>query len=140
LVYFTLAKEGADPRYFSGAPSTLGGLVVLSGLVLFEASPAVLGLLVGAACILMVSFATSHRHVGRLLAEKPRLAFAAPAVFVVLVGGYPLLGPVWPVSWMLAVCLGYGLLPVFAAFRTVLRSRKGKPSLRRPIGLGVGPP
>jgi hypothetical protein len=44
------------------------------------------------------------------------------------------------VSWMLAVCLGYGLLPVFAAFRTVLRSRKGKPSLRRPIGLGVGPP
>jgi len=128
LVYFTLAKGRGDPRYFSGAPSTLGGLTVLSALVLFPASPAVLGLLVGAACILMVSFATSHRHLGRLLAEKPRLAFAAPAVLVVLLAGYPWLGPVWPVSWILAVCLGYGLLPVFGAFRAVLRSRRPSPA------------
>jgi CDP-diacylglycerol--serine O-phosphatidyltransferase len=124
LVYFTVAKSGSDPSRFQGAPSTLGGLTVLCGLGLFERSPLHVGLLVGAACILMVSFATSYRHAGRWLAAHPGALKAAPAVLVLLVGGYPLLGAAWPLACLLSGSMAYGLWPVVSAFRAVQRSKR----------------
>ena len=36
LVFFTLNKKYSDPEYFSGVPSTMGALVVLCSILLFE--------------------------------------------------------------------------------------------------------
>src|SRR5690606_23269026 len=52
LVYFTLNKTNADPNYFSGVPSTSGGLITLCGVILFHDNLLLLGAMVGVACSL----------------------------------------------------------------------------------------
>ncbi|HEY4223661.1 MAG TPA: CDP-alcohol phosphatidyltransferase family protein, partial [Myxococcota bacterium] len=125
LVFFTLNKSQADPNYFSGVPSTIGGIVVLCALILFPAvtDRALVGLLVGIAVVLMVSFDSAYRHLGRLLFAAPRarvvLAFVAGAVL--LVGG-ALTNPRWPVAAVLVLALVYGFLPQLARFRGLVVS------------------
>lgn len=121
LIYFTLAKSVSDPDYFRGVPSTIGGIVVLTSLYLFNDSPALLGLMVGAACILMVSFDTQYRHLGRLVARHQRmLVFLPMGLAGFLVSGLWLDRRV-PIALLLVLSLGYGLLPTVRHFQKILR-------------------
>ena len=47
LVFFTLDKDAADPNYFRGVPSTIGGVVTLCSIIVFRDSPGLLGIMVG---------------------------------------------------------------------------------------------
>jgi phosphatidylserine synthase len=122
LVYFTLAKSESDPGEFRGVPSTIGGLVTLSSLVLVPESALLVGFFVGLSCALMVSFDVRHRHLGRALASREArvlaLAFAAVVALGAALGG--LTFAVWIV---LAASLAYGFLPSVLAFRTLLMRR-----------------
>lgn len=120
LVYFTLNKEHADPRYFSGVPSPVGGLITICGAILFAAEPALVGLLVGIACTQMVSFSTTYRHLGRVLAKHPRLLFALPVAMGLLWAAYAGSGLAGPVAALLGGALGYAAWPTVRAF-TMLR-------------------
>lgn len=118
LVYFTLAKASSDPRYFQGAPSTVGGIITLSSLTLFATQPALVGLLVGAACIFMVSFDARYRHIGHFAtAQLHWIKRATPVVLILLLLGHVALGPELPVAVLLAASLGYSLLPLQRAFQ-----------------------
>jgi CDP-diacylglycerol--serine O-phosphatidyltransferase len=121
LVFFTLNKGEADPRYFNGVPSPVGGLVATCSIILFAQYPALVGLLVGAACALMVSFATLHRHLGRLLASHRRLLLAVPLVILGLLLAGIIFGARGPAALVLAAALTYGLWPVARAFATAAR-------------------
>ncbi len=123
LVFFTLNKSSSsDPNYFSGMPSTIGGIVVLCAVILFPEQHALVGLMVGVSVALMVSFDSAYRHLGRALfaARKSRVALAV-ACGVVLVAGATLAGPRIPVAVVLAGCLVYGFLPQLLRFVAVLR-------------------
>ena len=111
LVYFTLNKSSADPNFFSGVPSTLGGLITLSSLALFQGHPALIGLLVGIAGVLMVSFDARYRHLGRALSRHKRAFYGMPVLLIILLGGNRLFGPEAPVALILAACLAYGFKP-----------------------------
>jgi hypothetical protein len=84
------------------------------------------GLLVGIAVVLMVSFDSAYRHLGRLLFAAPRarvlLAFIAGATL--LVGGV-LTNANFSVGVVLALSLVYGFVPQIARFRAVLTKSKG---------------
>jgi len=123
LVFFTLAKEGSDPDYFRGVPSTVGALIALSSLLLFPDSPLLLGLLVGVACVQMVSFDTRYRHVGRALSGSRRYMFGLTALLIVLVAARFLLGTETAAGLILAASLAYGFYPSLASFK-----QAGKPA------------
>lgn len=123
LVYFTLNKAEADPRFFSGVPSTVGGLVVLCALILFQNSVLVMGLMVGVACILMVSFDTHYRHLGRAFAEhKRRAVYGGTLYLLLLIVGGKLFGRELSIAMILGINLVYGLLPIVQNFRRALGS------------------
>ena len=123
LVYFTLNKESADPAYFSGVPSTAGGLIVLSALILFAQYPVLIGLFVGIATMQMVSFDTHYKHLGRAFAEgKKRYRFGLPLYSLVLIIGAFFWGVPSSVALLLVLILLYGFMPLFLHFRSVLRT------------------
>jgi CDP-diacylglycerol--serine O-phosphatidyltransferase len=125
LVYFTLNKADADPRFFSGVPSTVGGLVVLCSLILFQNSILIVGLMVGVACILMVSFDTHYKHLGRALSDQKRRAiYGATGYLLLLIVGGKLWGRQVPVAMILGINLFYGLMPIGNNFRRVLSRRE----------------
>ncbi|MEE2644572.1 MAG: CDP-alcohol phosphatidyltransferase family protein, partial [Myxococcota bacterium] len=72
LVFFTLNKGGSDPNYFSGIPSPVGGMIVMSAVVLFQDALTWVTFLVGISSTLMVSFSTPYRHLGRALGQERR--------------------------------------------------------------------
>ena len=123
LVYFTLSKAESDPSYFSGVPSTVGGLVTLCSIIVFEGHPAVIGLMVGIACAQMVSFATHYRHLGRALSDREFRLFGPPLYLAILVIGSGLAWDIGPAAIILAATLGYGFLPTLLAFRGAVRGR-----------------
>lgn len=124
LVFFTLNKEGSDPNYFAGVPSTIGGLVALSSLLLFRSSPSLIGLFVGIAAVLMVSFDSAYRHLGRMIFAASRAkALVGLVAAVLLVGGGALFGVRVPAAVILVVSLAYGFLPQVARFRALLAKR-----------------
>jgi CDP-diacylglycerol--serine O-phosphatidyltransferase len=127
LFFFTLNKAEADPNYFSGVPSTIGGIISLCGLILFQSYPAIVGLLVGVACILMVSFDTSYRHLGRALSQHRRAFFGMPLLLIILIAGHRIIGPRAPVALILASSLIYGLNPSFSALLKLIRANKDSP-------------
>jgi phosphatidylserine synthase len=124
LVFFTLNKDGADPNYFAGVPSTIGGLVALSSLLLFRESPSLVGLFVGIAAVLMVSFDSAYRHLGRMIFAASRAKTLVGLVAaVVLVGGGALFGVRVPAAIILGGSLAYGFLPQVARFRALLAKK-----------------
>lgn len=124
LVFFTLAKGSSDPRWFRGAPSTLGAIIALCALILWAGSPGLVGLLVGAACMMMVSFDTLHRHVGRYLASHKRSIGWVMVGAAGLLGAAEVFGVKAPTAALLAGALGYGLLPVVVSFRSLFKARR----------------
>jgi len=117
LVYFTLNKSGGDPNYFCGVPSTAGSVVALSALVLFKDQPVFIGLIVGIACMQMVSFDTHYRHLGRALASNRRIIYGMPVLLALLLAGGFLWGIQVPVAIIFTVCLVYGFLPTVMHFK-----------------------
>jgi phosphatidylserine synthase len=122
LVFFTLNKSGSDPNYFAGVPSTIGALVALCSLLVFGRSPALVGLFVGIAVVLMVSFDSAYRHLGRVMFAASRAKVLVGFVAaVVLLGGGALVGRRAPAAIILGASLLYGFLPQVARFRSVMR-------------------
>ncbi len=111
LVFFTLNKDESDPNVFCGVPSTLGGLITLCSLILFPEYPALIGMMVGVACILMVSFDTTYRHLGRALAKHKRAFFGMPFLIIILIAGLKFFGVNAPVALILAASIGYSMKP-----------------------------
>jgi len=121
LVYFTLAKATADPDYFSGVPSTVGALVTMCSLILFAHHRVLIGLMVGIACIQMVSFDTHYRHLGRALAAHRRVVFGLPVLIVLLLSGRVFWSRNVPAAIILAVSLVYGFVPTVAHFLALVK-------------------
>ena len=121
LVYFTLNKENADPEYFMGAPSTLGGIIVLSSCYIFKDHVTLIALFIGIASILMVSLNTQYRHLGRLFQSiqlKRRLL--VPAILLVL--SLIALGHAnWLIIGLFSIVLAYGLTPILLIFYRLLQ-------------------
>ena len=128
LVFFTLNKSGSDPNYFAGVPSTSGGLITLSGVILFRESPLVLGVLVGVAVSLMVSFSSQYRHPGRAAGKHPRrAALLLPLGLGAVLAGAKLGGPEGAAALILGLNLVYGFWPVVRSFHRVLSRRQNPP-------------
>jgi len=118
LVFFTLDKGNGDPAWFKGMPSPVGGLIALTAAILFAGQPALLGLLVGLAGALMVSFGLPYLHFGRAMSQsrawKRAIALMGLATAVAaLVGGAHAAA-----ALMLAGALAYAVAPVQKALRT----------------------
>lgn len=124
LVFFTLLKGQDDPRWFRGLPSTAGAALVLAALVLFGASPALVGAVVGLASALMLSFGFRYVHIGRLVASSRRGRIAGLTVAGGLAGSALLLGPAAPAAALLLGGLVWGLAPVFSALGGELAGRR----------------
>jgi CDP-diacylglycerol--serine O-phosphatidyltransferase len=124
LVYFTLVVDTGDPRFFPGVPSTIGGLMALSSILVFEHQPALIGLVVGIACAQMVSFKTHYRHLGRALASREMPRRVAAVGFAVLVLGELAFGVEGASALILAASFVYGLLPSILGFRAALLARR----------------
>jgi len=112
LSFFTLNKDTSDPEYFRGVPSTIGGIVVLSATYLFKEYPAILGLMVGVACVLMVSFDARYRHKGRVLASHRRLLLFLPLILTLFFIYGAFLDRTVPIALILVISLLYGFVPV----------------------------
>lgn len=132
LVFFALSKGKADPRYFSGVPSTIGGLIVLCSLLLFGTAPALVGFMIGVACAQMVAFSNPHRHLGRFLSEHPLAFRVAPLVVIAIVATGLFRGPSVAASLVLTVSAGYALWPTVKRFYQVLVPSSREPSSREP--------
>ncbi len=120
LVYFTLDKTSADPRFFCGVPSTIGAAIVLCSVLVFPRAPAIIGLFTGTAAVLMVSFDSSYRHLGRVLLSKKRFAAAALGAAALLVAGALTVGVQVPAAILLVASIAYGLAPSAARFAAVV--------------------
>lgn len=120
LIFFTLNKADSDPEYFCGVPSTAGGIIVLASIYLFPEMPAIAGLLVGVACILMVSFDTHYLHLGRAVSTHRRVVYFAPLYLFIMLAGGVLWGLAVPIALILIVNLLYGFLPTALHFRRLL--------------------
>lgn len=121
LIYFTLNKGKSDPNYFSGVPSPTGGAIVMSTIVSVGAYPALVGLLVGAACVFMISFDTAYRHLGRMLAYRRKALLYLMPLYLALAIAASMFGMKSIVFVILLANLGYALFPIAIHFRDALR-------------------
>ena len=138
LVYFTLEKSSADPNYFRGVPSPVGGIVTMSSIVVFAGHPELIGLLVGIAAAQMTSFSTHYRHLGRAVGgwvsrrrrkrgdrSRRRAMFGAPVYVIVLLIGVTVVGVRGAAAFILVANLVYGFLPtILALTRAVSLQRR----------------
>ena len=122
LVFFTLNKEAVDPNYFSGIPSPVGGMIVMSAIVLFINQPTWVCFLVGIACTQMVSFSTNYRHLGRAMSHNRKAQFGAPAALLVFFLGVGIWGAKGAAVVILGGALMYGFLPSMLSFIYVLKA------------------
>lgn len=123
LVYFTLNKNNANPAYFSGVPSTAGGLIVLCALILFAKYPVLVGLFTGIATMQMVSFDTHYKHLGRAFSEgKKRYRFGLPIYSLLLIMGAFFWGVPTSVALLLVLILLYGFTPLYLHFKSVVKT------------------
>lgn len=136
LVFFTLEKSSADPNYFRGVPSPVGGTTVMASIVVFEGHPELIGLMVGIAAALMTSFSTNYRHLGRAFGgwvsrrrrragarSRRRALFGAPVYVLILVLGVRAIGLRGATAIILVGNLVYGFLPTVLAFVRALQLR-----------------
>lgn len=119
LIYFTLNKDASDPNYFAGIPSPVGGMIVMSSVVLFRDQPTWVGFLAGVACTQMVAFSTNYRHLGRALTSSRRALFGAPAYLLIFVLGTALWGVKGAAAVVLAGAATYGFLPSLLSFKAL---------------------
>lgn len=128
LVFFTLDKDNSDPAQFAGVPSTFGGLIVLSAILLFPNEESLIGAMVGVACTLMVSFSTHYEHLGRQLGaalrERKRVLLGVPLTLAAMLSAALLWGIQVPVAALLVASVAYGFGPTAAAFVDALRRRR----------------
>ncbi len=121
LVFFTLNKEAGDPNFFCGVPSTIGGLMVLCALILLRDTPVLMGLLVGMACVQMVSFDVHYKHLGRAVASrKKRYVIGLPMYALLLILGAFIWGSHVSIALLLIVVLGYGFAPSLIHMKKVI--------------------
>ncbi|ABW68049.1 CDP-alcohol phosphatidyltransferase family protein [Desulfosudis oleivorans] len=121
LVYFTLNKEAADPDFFSGVPSPIGGLIVICSLILFQSAPVLLGLSVGIACVQMVSFDAYYRHVGRaFFSGQKQYILGLPLYAMALILGAFVWGIRVSVALLLVIALAYGFAPSYRRIKQVM--------------------
>jgi CDP-diacylglycerol--serine O-phosphatidyltransferase len=121
LVFFTLNKDYGDPEFFCGVPSTVGGIISLCSIILFLRAPAILGLMVGAACMLMVSFDTHYRHLGRALAHNRRIIYGMPVAIALLLVANAVWHEAGPAAIILVASVFYGLLPTLVHLKNIAR-------------------
>ncbi len=127
LVYFTLNKQNSDANFFSGVPSPVGGLIAMCSLVLFREQPVLLGMLIGMACIQMVSFDIRYRHLGHAVTtRKKRYLIGLPLYAIFLVLGAFVWGVHFSTLLLLLMGLGYGLLPSVLHLKQVLSKTSRK--------------
>jgi CDP-diacylglycerol--serine O-phosphatidyltransferase len=124
LVFFTLNKAYSDPNFFCGVPSTVGAIATLCSLILFENYPVFTGMMVGVACILMISFDTHYRHLGRALASNRRIIYGMPVLIITLIAGNLFINQEAPVALILILSMIYGFLPTFKRFAQVIQMKK----------------
>lgn len=124
LIFFTLNKAYSDPNYFCGVPSTVGALVSICALILFKDYPVLIGLMVGIACIQMISFDTHYRHLGRALASNRRIIFGMPLMILILVIGNFFWGRNAPVWVIFGASLVYGFLPTVMHFVRIISKKE----------------
>jgi CDP-diacylglycerol---serine O-phosphatidyltransferase len=117
LVHFTLDKGNADPRYFRGVPSTLGGITVLCAVIACEQHPLLVALVVGAVSVKMVTFSARYRHLGRWFAELTPVGRIAPALAVVALGVGVIVNPVVTATVLLLAAAPYLLWPTVKDLR-----------------------
>ena len=121
LVYFTLNKDEGDPGHFAGVPSPVGGMIVMSSVVLFTQQPLWVSFLVGVSSTLMVSFNTPYVHVFRAFSwrskERKRQALIGAPVFLIAFLAVTLF---WGTRGAAAVILTgaciYGFIPSILSF------------------------
>jgi CDP-diacylglycerol--serine O-phosphatidyltransferase len=136
LVFFTVSKSSADPNYFRGVPSPVGGIITMASIVVFAGHPELIGLMVGIAVAQMTSFATNYRHMGRALGgwvgrrrrragarSRRRALVGAPVYMLVLLLGVRAIGLRGATAIILVANLVYGFLPTVLAFRRALQLR-----------------
>lgn len=123
LVYFTLNKAYSDPNFFCGVPSSIGGLITVSSLVLFSQTPALVGFMTGIACILMVSFDTQYKHLGRSLSSNRRILYGMPVFLIILIAGHFIAGKEFSVALIMAAAIIYGLIPTFSGFARLIKKK-----------------
>lgn len=124
LFYFTINKENADPDFFSGVPSPIGGLIVLCSLILFARAPVLLGLFVGVACVQMVSFDAHYRHLGRaIFSGQAQYILGLPIYALVLILGAFIWGTCFSIALLLLIALLYGFAPSFARMKQAITKR-----------------
>lgn len=126
LVYFTLNKSYSDPNYFCGVPSTIGGIITLCAIILFKDMPVLTGLMVGIACMQMVSFDAHYRHLGRALSSNRRIIYGMPVLIIILVIGNYISGVMGPVAIILGISLIYGFMPTMTHFISLIKKKPGE--------------
>jgi CDP-diacylglycerol--serine O-phosphatidyltransferase len=127
LVYFTLNKSEADPNFFSGVPSPVGGLIVLCAMNLFSEAPVLLGLFVGIACVQMVSFDAHYRHLGRALSSgQKRYYLGLPLYALILILGAFVWGIYFSISLLLLIAMAYGFGPSFVRMKDAVKQGRSE--------------
>ncbi len=126
LIYFTLNKSNSDPEYFMGAPSVYGGILVLSSAYLFADHYALLGMMVGVACVLMVGFDSHYRHMGRLIGNRHsmRIISLIAVLMIIILGFFKQID--LAIAFIFIGCILYGFLPMAMNFKQVL-AKESKP-------------
>jgi CDP-diacylglycerol--serine O-phosphatidyltransferase len=125
LVYFTLNKDEGDPGHFAGVPSPVGGMIVMSSVVLFTNQPLWVSFLVGVSSTLMVSFKTPYIHIFRAFSwrskERKRQALIGAPIFLI---AFLVVTLFWGTQGAAAVILigacTYGFIPSILSFYLVL--------------------
>ena len=93
----------------------------MCSLVLFREQPVLLGMLIGMACIQMISFDIRYRHLGRAVTtRKKRYLIGLPLYAIFLVLGAFVWGVHFSKLLLLLMELGYGLLPSVLHLKQVL--------------------
>ena len=131
LVYFTLNKDEGDPGYFAGVPSPVGGMIVMSSVVLFTQQALWVSFLVGVSSTLMVSFKTPYMHIFRTFSwrskERKRQAMIGGPVFLI---AFLFVTSLWGTKGAAAVILSgaclYGFIPSILSFYFVLFPPKAR--------------
>ena len=95
---------------------------MLSSAFLFREYPAILGLMIGFACVIMVSFDSQYRHLGRAIPQYLRYINYSPILVVILLVAGVFVDKAVPIAVLLVLTLMYGFFPVVSNFKGLFKS------------------